>query len=151
MNGLGLADVPRCVGSYSGLPSTTLAFRDAHGAEIAQGVYPQVWPGGLSSSCKPFTLAVNGQQPAALDGAAVLLRLQKRLNADFSAPLPVVVSYCLRKRGWQVRPATRALTVRKNGRQATLRFLQTGKVTTTGTRTRAISRCLRSRSVIYLG
>lgn len=151
MNGLGVI-YPRnvfCLGEHIGEPTITLTFRDVQGTAVARGVLPG---DGRYGPCNPFALTVNGKRTPRLAIGDLLRRIEQRLNADFSPPVPGDVSSCLRSRGWQVRAVTRGLDVQKNDRQSSITFPPTGKAAITGPRDPAISRCLRSSPHIgYLG
>jgi hypothetical protein len=150
MNGLGVDQNHfGCFGSVVGEPTITLTFRDAQGKRIAQGVLPG---DGRFGPCNPFRLAVNGKRTPKLVLGDVLHRIQQRLHADFSPPVPRDISSCLHGRGWHVRTTSDRVTLRKNGVPSTITFRPTGRVTITGPRHLAIFRCLRrSPGFGYLG
>jgi len=148
VNGLGVAPHVICWGGWGGSygrPVVTLTFRNAEGKVLARGTLSNL-------GCNPFSLAVDGQKAQPLIVGDLLLRIQQRLDADFSPPLPRDVSSCLRGRGWQVQQVTDGLAVRKTGPPSVITFHLTGKVTIAGRRHPAISRCLRSSPhFVYYG
>lgn len=139
MNGLGVTPQVVCLGwGLFGGPTITLAFRTASGHVLAQGTL------GPAVSCGALSLTVKGQEAPPLKAGDLLPRIEQRLHADFSPPVPGDVSRCLRGRGWHVRKSVDGLAVRKTGPPSAITFHLTGKVTVTGARHPAISRCLRN-------
>ena len=86
VNGLGVAQTHfGCFGQEIGEPTTTLTFRDARGTRVARGVQPG---DGRFGACNPFRLAVNGKWTPRLTLGDLLARIEQRLHADFSPPVP---------------------------------------------------------------
>ena len=141
-----------CLGGYFGGSVVRLTFRGADGTVLAHGTLSDLGGSGRSGPCNPLSLTVNGKKAPPLIGSDLLLRIQQHLDVDLAPPLPRDVSSCLRERGWKVRAVARGLAARKDGTRRTITFHATGKVTTTGRRQAAISRCLGSSPHIgYLG
>jgi hypothetical protein len=148
VNGLGVAPYFVCFDeAFGGIfpygPVVTLTFGNAQGKVLARAT--------LDRGCNPFSLTVDGQKAQPLFVGDLLVRIQQRLDADLSPPLPSEVATCLRGRGWQVRTVAHGLTARKGTHPTTITFHATGKVTTIGRSHPAIARCLRSspRYVYY--
>ena len=148
VNGLGMAPHVVCFdegfgGVFPYGPVVTLTFRNAEGKVLARAT--------LDRGCNPFSLAVDGQKAQLLFVGDLLVRIQRRLNADLAPPLPSDVASCLRGRGWRVRRVADVLTARKGAHPTTITFHATGKVTTAGPSRPEIARCLRSspRFVYY--